>query len=63
MTDCGGDHRVLIFKILSIAGFALFLEFTEFFGEVFGESSSYRGLLGDNQSLRHEADLRTRATY
>lgn len=57
MSDSRGDHGLVVLKILGIAGLPLLLEFPEGFGEGFGEIRGNGGLLGDNESLGHEADL------
>ncbi len=57
VTDGGGDHGLVVLEILGITGLSLLLEFPESFGEGFGEIRGNGGLLSDDKSLGHEADL------
>lgn len=57
VADRRGDHGIIVLEILGIAGLSLLGEFAKSFGEGFGEICRYRGLLGDDESFGHEADL------
>jgi len=57
VSDCRGDHGLVVLEILGITGLSLLLEFPEGFGEGFGEIRGNGGFLGDDEDLGHEADL------
>lgn len=57
VSDRRGDHGVIVLEILGIAGLSLLGKLAKGLGEGFGEICRNRGLLGDDESFGHEADL------
>ena len=51
VTNCRGDHGVVVLEILGIAGLSLLGKLTKGFGEGFGEICGNRGFLCNDESF------------